>query len=113
MCMSVPQIAVRCTLMSTSLWPTVGSGTSCSQMPGSARALTNAFMKCPVLLGGAGFVHMQRNEELPNNAQIAPCATEGLNNPINLLAGVCSTHLGANSCLSMGHDREGEGHHIG
>jgi hypothetical protein len=28
------------------LWPTAGSGTSCSQMPGSARALTSAFMSC-------------------------------------------------------------------
>src|ERR1700676_552513 len=44
MCMSVPQIAERCTLMSTSLCPTEGSGTSCSQIPGAARALTSAFM---------------------------------------------------------------------
>ena len=46
MCMSVPQMAERWILMSTSLCPTAGSGTSCIQIPGSARALTNAFMGC-------------------------------------------------------------------
>ncbi len=42
--MSVPQIAVLPTLISTSLGPTLGSGMSSIQMPGSAFALTSAFM---------------------------------------------------------------------
>src|ERR1700719_2424194 len=95
MCMSVPQIAVRCTLMSTSLWPTAGSGTSWSQIPGSARALTSAFMM-----------------PLVNDAEIASGRRKCLNDLIELPAGVCSTHLGANSCFSMGNDRKGEGHDI-
>ena len=44
MCRSVPQMPVLKTRMSTSLIPMVGSGTSCSQRPGSDFALTSAFM---------------------------------------------------------------------
>src|SRR6185312_15695315 len=98
MCMSVPQIAVRCTLMSTSLWPTDGSGTSSSQMPGSARALTNAFMPCPWYL--------------MNDGEIPSRHLERMHDPVELFPGVCSTHLGANSRFSMRHDRKREGHDI-
>ena len=47
MCMSVPQIAVFFILIRTSFGPIFGSGTSCIQMPGSALALTSAFMAVP------------------------------------------------------------------
>ena len=43
-CRSVPQIAALVTLISTSLTPTSGIGTSSIQMPGSAYFLTNAFI---------------------------------------------------------------------
>src|SRR6185312_10188777 len=96
MCMSVPQIAVRCTLMSTSLWPTGGSGTSSSQMPGSARALTNAFMPLPLM----------------NDGEIPSRQLERMHDPVELFPGVRSTHLGANSRFSMGNDRKREGDDI-
>src|SRR5258708_6644433 len=102
MCMSVPHIAERCTLMSTSLWPTAGSGTSCSQIPGSARALTSAFMIRP----------QEPVRLLVNDVQIASRRPERLNDPIQLFAGVCSAHLGANSRFSMGDDRKRKGHNI-
>src|SRR6185437_17010299 len=96
MCISVPQIAVRCTLMSTSLWPTDGSGTSSSQMPGSARALTNAFMSLPLV----------------NDGEIPSRHLERMHDPVELFPGVCSAHLGSNSRFSMGNDRKREGHDI-
>src|SRR5262249_2175251 len=43
MCKSVPQMPVRSTLMSTSLMPISGRGTSSSHNPGSALRLTKAF----------------------------------------------------------------------
>src|ERR1700722_5070124 len=82
--------------MSTSLWPTEGSGTSCSQIPGSARALTSAFIKMPLV----------------NDGHIASRPAERLNDLIELFPGVCSTHLGANSRFSMGNDRKCEGDDI-
>src|ERR1700722_10573145 len=82
--------------MSTSLWPTEGSGTSCSRIPGSPRALTSAFIKMP----------------LGNDGHIASRPAERLNDPIELFPGVCSTHLGANSRFSMGNDRKCEGDDI-
>src|SRR5471030_454613 len=93
--MSVPQMAERCTLISTSLWPTEGSGTSCIQMPGSARALTSAFML-----------------PLVNDAEVACRATKCGNNLIELLRCVRSIHLGPNPRFSMRHDRKSEGHDI-
>src|SRR5947209_2427212 len=84
MCMSVPQIAERCTLISTSLWPTAGSGTSCIQMPGSALALTSAFMK--ILVDDAG---------------VATGAGKGLNDAIQLRRGMRRVHLRANPRLAM------------
>ena len=44
MCRSVPQMPVRSTLISTSLMPISGTGTSSSHRPGSALLLTSAFM---------------------------------------------------------------------
>src|ERR1051326_7567620 len=44
MCRSVPQMPVRSILMSTSLMPISGVGTSCSHKPGSAFFFTNAFI---------------------------------------------------------------------
>ena len=44
MCTSVPQMAVLWTLISTSLPPTTGIGTSSSHSPSSACFFTNAFM---------------------------------------------------------------------
>ena len=41
---SVPQIEVLRILISTSIGPTSGSGTSCSHNPGSAFAFTSAFI---------------------------------------------------------------------
>src|SRR5215831_17493513 len=48
MCKSVPQTPVLSTRISTSSLPTAGTGTSSSQRPGSARALTSAFILLPV-----------------------------------------------------------------
>ena len=44
MCTSVPQMLVLRILISTSLMPTSGTGTSSSQRPTSRFALTSAFM---------------------------------------------------------------------
>src|SRR5581483_1557156 len=44
MCRSVPQMAERLTLMSTSSGPTAGAGTSSSHSPGSRLFLTSAFI---------------------------------------------------------------------
>src|SRR5579871_5477192 len=46
MCRSVPQIAVFSILISTSLGPTSGTGTSSIQMPCSGLTLTKAFIIC-------------------------------------------------------------------
>src|ERR1700679_3760385 len=96
MCMSVPQMAERCTLMSTSLCPTEGSATSCIQIPRSARALTSAFMSCPLV----------------NDSEFAPGLPKGLNHTVELFLGVRGVHLGANARLAMRHYREGKRHHI-
>src|SRR5215467_11461000 len=48
MCKSVPQTPVLSTRISTSSLPSAGTGTSSSQRPGSARALTSAFILLPV-----------------------------------------------------------------
>src|SRR4028119_2073829 len=45
MCRSVPHTAVRFTLISTSLMPGSGSGTSSSQRPRAASFFTRAFME--------------------------------------------------------------------
>src|SRR5579883_2223496 len=97
MCMSVPQMAERCTLMSTSLWPTVGSGTSSSHMPGSARSLTSAFMDS----SGDG-----------DDAELAPGGGEGGDDLVELTGGVRGAHLRADACLAVRHDGEGEGDHV-
>src|ERR1700689_3054797 len=105
MCMSVPQIAERRTLMRTSLWPTAGSGISCIQMPGSARALTNAFIAClcvaPVF-----------EAPLANDAKRATRALERLYHPIELRARVRCAQLSADARFSVGYDRIGEGDHV-
>src|SRR5690554_5373406 len=44
MCRSVPQMAVLLILISTSLCPGCGTGTSCIHMPFSGRAFTSARM---------------------------------------------------------------------
>src|ERR1700676_3023044 len=98
MCMSVPQMAERWILMRTSLCPTVGSGMSCIQIPGSARALTSAFM----FLWTA----------LVNDAEITPGATEDLNDTIELHRGVRRVHLRSNSRLPVRNDRKGKRHDI-
>src|ERR1700690_594395 len=92
MCMSVPQIADRWTLISTSLCPTEGSGMSCIQIPGSARALTRAFMVDP----------------LANDAEFAPGPSECADHGIELLRGMGRVHLRADARLPLRDDREGE-----
>src|SRR5208282_3130572 len=92
MCMSVPQMAERCTLISTSLCPTAGSGTSCIQMPGSARALTSAFICGPSL----------------DDAEIASRAAECGDDRVELLGRMRGAHLRTDPRLTLGHDREGE-----
>src|SRR5579864_2856945 len=92
MCMSVPQIAVLATAMSTSLGPTAGSGMSLSQMPGAASCLTSAFMS---LLSA-------------QHAEFASDAFERLQGAGQLLAGECRGHLGADARLTLGHHRVGE-----
>src|SRR5580704_2291378 len=91
-CMSVPQIAERCTLMRTSLWPTEGSGTSCIHIPGSARAFTSAFMNFPLV----------------NDAECAARTAECVDHPIELRRGVRGAQLSADTLLSMGDHRERE-----
>src|SRR3977135_489966 len=94
--MSVPQMAERRTLIRTSLCPTDGSGTSCSQMPGSARAFSRAFLDCSLMYHG----------------KFASSRRECLNDLIELRARVRSAHLGANSRFSMGNHRKGESHDV-
>src|ERR1700677_1586635 len=96
MCMSVPQIAERRILMRTSLWPTAGSGTSCIQIPGSARALTNAFMSLPSM----------------NDAERAPGARERRHHAVELRGRMRRAHLSADPRFAVGHDRIRECDHV-
>src|SRR5713101_3930677 len=84
MCRSVPQIPVRWTRMSTSLIPGLGSGTSVSHSPRSARLLTSAFMGlAPIVLHvGAGVAHgagdlVERHELLAAALQGHACGVDG------------------------------------
>src|SRR5271156_5273771 len=94
--MSVPQMAERWILMSTSLWPTAGSGTSCIQIPGSARALTNAFIRLPSM----------------NDAERAPGVRERGNHPVELRGRVRRAQLRADPRFAVRDDRIGERDHV-
>src|SRR5487761_747921 len=96
MCMSVPQIAVLPTSINTSLWPTLGSGTSSSQIPGAASFLTSAFN------GPTSFYDSQLLAHRP----------ECLDGLVELLAAERRRHLSADSGLALRHHREGETDHI-
>src|SRR5215469_6438523 len=97
MCMSVPQMAVFATSMSTSLGPTLGSGMSSSQMPGAACCLTSAFMLFPFM----GIKRRVGSAVLPcrrpsvDHAEIATDTRERLERLGELLARQCRGHLGA------------------
>src|ERR1700722_12046399 len=82
--------------MRTSLWPTEGSGTSCIQIPGSARALTNAFMSLPSM----------------NDAERAAGVRERGNDAVQLRSRVRGAHLRADPRLAVRDDRIGEGDHV-
>src|SRR6185312_3515674 len=96
MCMSVPQIAVLPISISTSLLPTLGSGTSSSQIPGAASFLTNAFNGC------TSFYH----------SQLLAYRAECLDGLVELLAGERRRHLGADSGLTLRHHRERKADHV-
>src|SRR6266853_4688408 len=95
--MSVPQIAVLAISISTSLWPTLGSGMSSSQIPGAACCLTSAFMICCSV----------RVFSL-KHAELAPHPGEGIHGAFELLARERRGHLGADARLPFGHDWIGE-----
>src|SRR5579863_4079835 len=97
MCISVPQIAVLAILISTSLWPTLGSGMSLSQMPGAACSLTNAFM--------AAFPAAAASV---NQAQLPADLAEGRERPLELGARMGGGHLRADARLTLRHHRVGE-----
>ncbi len=90
--MSVPQMAERCTLMRTSLWPTDGSGHILHPDPGFRTSLDQRFHRLSLM----------------NDAELAARATERLDHLIELRRGMRGAQLSANSRLSMGHDRKGE-----
>src|SRR3974377_879433 len=92
MCMSVPQIAVFCIRIRTSWGPIFGSGTSIIQMPGSAFALTSAFMAAPSA----------------EYAELAPGGREGRDLALEVGVRVCRIHLRADPRLALRHDRERE-----
>ena len=96
MCMSVPQIAVLRMRISTSLGPMVGSATSISQMPGSALALTSAFMG-----GSSG-----------DEAELAPGGGECRDRLLEVGARVGGAHLRADPRLPLGDDGEREADHV-
>src|SRR5882672_7518968 len=106
MCTSVPQIAVFLILISTSLGPISGTGTSSIQMPGSALAFTSAFIMFDILLslesldaeslfGGSG-----------NDAQFLADRAERFHRTIDIGAGVRRRHLRADAGLTLWHHRE-------
>src|SRR5580692_12548738 len=68
-------------------------------MPGSARALTSAFIFASRSLS---------DRLLLNDAEVACRTTKRGNHLIELRSGVRSIHLGTNSRFSMGHNRKGE-----
>src|SRR5215469_10775184 len=90
MCMSVPQIAVFAISISTSFGPTLGSGTSASQMPGARSFLTSAFMRSR------------------QYAELAAHAGERLDRPIDIGGRERGGHLGPDPGLTLGDDRVGE-----
>src|SRR6187402_226351 len=103
MCMSVPQIAVLPTLISTSLGPTLGSGMSCIQMPGSAFALTSAFMlgiSSGVFRASIdGCVYRPASRD---DAEFAADGDESCDGPVQLLERVARGHLRADAGLAHG-----------
>src|SRR5690606_18660027 len=95
MWMSVPQIAARLTLMSTSLCPGFGRGISSSQMPGSGFDLTSA-----------------RMPPSGDHAELAADCRERVDGPVELGARQSRRHLGADARLAFGHDGIGEADHV-
>src|SRR5580765_3050124 len=99
MWMSVPQIAVFFMRISTSFGPIVGRATSAIQMPGSAFALTSAFMPAaPAMNSIASFKH----------AEFASRGRERGHRALELRARVGRRQLGADARLADRHDRERE-----
>src|SRR5690606_41403902 len=88
MWMSVPQIAARLTLMSTSLCPGFGRGISSSQMPGSGFDLTSA-----------------RMPPSGDPAELAADGRERVDGAGELRARQSRRHLGAAARLRYRHDR--------
>src|ERR1700733_14020877 len=99
MCISVPQIAVFATSMSTSFGPTFGSGMSLSQMPGAACSLTSAFMLLP-LWGRCRRPSM-------DHSQLTADLRERLQRARQLLTGEGGRHLRADARLAAGYHRGG------
>src|SRR5882762_7881938 len=94
MCMSVPQIAVLSISMSTSFGPTLGSGTSSSQIPGVACFLTSAFMLFDL------------NACSVDDAELTADGRERCDGAVQLLPGESRRHLCADARLSLGYDLE-------
>ena len=95
--MSVPQIAVFFMRISTSLGPMVGFATSAIQMPGSALALTSAFM--------CGDPEVSRVASV-QDAEFAARGGERGHRVLEVLAGVRGRQLRADARLAHGHHRE-------
>src|SRR6185437_16864370 len=105
MCMSVPQIAVLPISISTSLWPTFGSGTSSSQIPGAASFLTSAF-------NGPTSPHAVRRACSLHDPKLFAHRAECLDGLVQLLARERRRHLGADSRLTLRHHGVGKADHI-
>src|SRR5512139_1767279 len=112
MCMSVPQIAVLVTLIRTSLGPTLGSGISSIQIPGSAFALTSAFMlRCSsgAMCASIGVFVCGASAD---DAQFPADVDEPTDGLLELLDSMPCAHLRADACLAHRHDRVGEPDHV-
>src|SRR5919198_1472071 len=97
---SVPQIAVFLTLISTSLGPISGTGTSSIQIPGSAFAFTKARIMLDM-----------KNLRLPlsgNHAKFPANLDEGGDRPIDIGRRMRGRHLRADARLALRHDGERE-----
>src|SRR3954451_1578481 len=107
---SVPQIAVFLTLISTSLGPISGTGTSSIQMPGSALAFTSAFIMFDILLSLESLdpESLFGADRSGNHTQFPADHAKRLHCTVDIGSGVRRRHLGADARLAFRHHREGK-----
>src|SRR4029077_13410342 len=109
MCMSVPQIAVLATSISTSLCPIFGSGMSSSQMPGAACCLTSAFIGYPSNMATRTAAAMGRARASgAQHAELAADRGKGGHGALELGPGKGGRHLRTDGGLALRHHRIGE-----